>query len=418
MSLADRRKALGYSQEGLARALEVDRTTVYRWETYRALPQPPLRPKLAELLEIGLAELDSLVAQPPAESHELTRTPSCDHLSPGEVDHMIRREFLRATSMAGALAVLPVDEAEALEEATRSGGESSFTRMSSHLWQVYRLARSKRSVHPIVRDQLRDVNDSLNARSGAHARSLWIAAGDLFQLAGELSFDSNRYADAAASYTLAASASKDAGAYDLWACALVRHAYVDVYEGRYREASGVLAAAQRVAGHGDSSLSTRHWVAAAQAEAFAGMGDLSACERALEAAEKVTDLAPPSHQGGWLRFDGSRLAEERGSRYVTLGRLDLAEQTLTRALNTGALVEGHSFRRRGAVLTDLAVIGAKRRDVDQVIAFGREAVRLARETSSGYIVRRLHGLRAEIRTLARDRRIAELKAEIGVLSSA
>ncbi|MFE9001141.1 hypothetical protein ACFYOY_03160 [Streptomyces sp. NPDC007875] len=39
---------------------------------------------------------------------------------------------------------------------------------------------------------------------------------------------------------MAASASKDAGAFDLWACALTRHAYVGVYEGRYREAAGAV----------------------------------------------------------------------------------------------------------------------------------------------------------------------------------
>ncbi len=417
VGLAKRRKALGYSQERLAHALGVDRTTVQRWENHKVSPQPPIRPKLAELLNIDLDELDVLVAPPPPPDEAAGLPSSDDHHGSGDIDDMIRREFLRAIAVTGALTALPLDEAEALAEGVRRGTSSDFARMNSHLWQVYQLARSKGSVYPIVRDQLTSLNGALANRSDAEVRALCSAAGDLFQLAGELSFDGNRYTDAAASYMLAASASKDAKAFDLWACALTRQAYVDVYEGRYREAAGVLSAAERVAKRGDSSLSTRHWVAAVQAEAFAGLGDLTACERALDEAEEVQNLATPAHNGGWLRFDGSRLAEERGARYVQLGRLDLAETALTTALKQGALAQGQSFRRRGAVLTDLAAIGAKRRDTDQVITYGREALTLARESSSGYVARRLQGLRAVIGPLARDRRIAELGAEISALST-
>ncbi|MGW2569731.1 helix-turn-helix transcriptional regulator [Streptomyces sp. NPDC001537] len=41
MGLAERRRALGYSQEELAHALGVDRRTIGRWETRSTTPQPP-----------------------------------------------------------------------------------------------------------------------------------------------------------------------------------------------------------------------------------------------------------------------------------------------------------------------------------------------------------------------------------------
>lgn len=179
---------------------------------------------------------------------------------------MIRREFLRILTISGALTALPLDEAEALTDGVRRGAPADFTRMNSHLWQVYQLARSKGSVYPIVRDQLATLSEAL-ADTRGNSRPLLNAAADLFQLAGEAAFDANRYADAAASYSLAASVSKDARAFDLRACALVRHAYVDVYEHRYEEAAQILGAAERLAQRGDSSLATRHWVAAVQAEA-------------------------------------------------------------------------------------------------------------------------------------------------------
>ncbi|MFC9251907.1 hypothetical protein [Amycolatopsis thailandensis] len=53
-------------------------------------------------------------------------------------------------------------------------------------------------------------------------------------------------------------------------------------------------------------MTTRHGAAAVQAEALAGLGDLYACQRALDTAAEVQDLTGQVHNGGWLRFDGSR----------------------------------------------------------------------------------------------------------------
>ncbi|HEX9355388.1 MAG TPA: helix-turn-helix domain-containing protein, partial [Streptosporangiaceae bacterium] len=51
------RRALGYSQERLAEAIGVERTTVARWERGETDPQPWARPKIAEVLQISVEEL-------------------------------------------------------------------------------------------------------------------------------------------------------------------------------------------------------------------------------------------------------------------------------------------------------------------------------------------------------------------------
>ncbi|WP_019063105.1 hypothetical protein [Streptomyces prunicolor] len=58
---------------------------------------------------------------------------------------------------------------------------------------------------------------------------------------------------------------------------------------------------------------------------------------------------------------------------------------------------------------------ARRQDPDQVIVYGREAVQLARATSSGYVARKLQRLRIDLGPLARDARVVELGAEIDAL---
>ncbi|MYY06509.1 MULTISPECIES: helix-turn-helix transcriptional regulator [unclassified Streptomyces] len=416
MGLAERRRTLGYSQEKLAELVGVDRTTVGRWERGTIQPQPAQRRRLALALEVSLHELDGFLLPPRVARQKAVGHQSAQSHDAGDSDEMIRREFLRILTISGALTALPAEEAEALVDGVRRGEPADFARMNGHLWQVYQLARSKGSVYPVVRDQLMALTEALAGHRGS-PRPLLNAAADLFQLAGEVAFDGSKYADAAASYSLAASVSKDADAYDLWACALVRHAYVDMSERRYRQAAQMLGAAARLAERGDTHLSTRHWVASVQAEAYAGLGDLGACERAMDQAERVRDLTGRGISGGWLRFDGARLMEERGSRYVQLGRVELAEQALQEALKQTALASGQSYRRRAAVLVDLAAVGAKRRDPDQVIAYGNEAVGLARASGSGYVARRLQALCDEFGSLSRDRRVAELRAEIGVLNT-
>jgi transcriptional regulator with XRE-family HTH domain len=337
------------------------------------------------------------------------------------LDDMNRRELLRLVSMATSAVTLAslgegFDGDQLGHAAARFDAATldEYAALNSHLWRVFALSQSKAATLPLVRSQFDVLTDGL-AHSGSlrtHTRLCTLTA-DVLQLAGEILFDGNAYTEAAHCYTLAASAAKEAGAYDLWACAMTRHAFIGLYERRGQSAASMLDLASRLARRGDQQLSTRQWVAVVQAQAFAGLGQLDACQRALDVAETVHDLSGPVHTDGWLRFDGSRLPEERGACYVELGRPDLAEAALTNAL--GQTV---SVRRRGAILADLAVTGAQRRDVEQLVTYGTEAVELARQTGSGYIGRKLAGLRPHLASVANDPRVRQLQEQTAALVGA
>lgn len=419
--LAQRRETLGYTQLTLAKRLRVQRSTVVRWETGSTVPQPWVRPTLAAALGITPEQLDSLLADAgPATEGDQADAVAISFLSP-ENDDMKRREMLRIVTMASAVfAVPPIDESIEVERSAFAGDRpgrvdattlDEFGRLNSHLWQVFALSSSKAETLPMVRRQLDVLTETLRQpRNSASFTRLCALAGDLFQLAGEICFDGNDYTGAAHNYTLAASVSKQADDFDLWACALTRHAFIAVYERQYTRAAPMLDLAAALAGRGDSTLSTRYWVAAVQAETQAGLGDLAACERALDQAERVRSLSGPIQNYGWLRFDGSRLAEERGTCYVTLGRPDLAESALSEAL-----VPDLSPRRRTSVLTDLAILGAQRGDADRVLTFADAALGAARRTGSGVMCRKLHALKPHLRPMMGDSRVRQLNADIDAL---
>ncbi|GAA3790968.1 MULTISPECIES: helix-turn-helix domain-containing protein [Amycolatopsis] len=413
---------MGYTQEAFATAVGVEFTTVGRWERGELTPQPWRRGRIAKALGVTLEELGALLSpdirrnsQRPAPSEQrVVHVPPGD---PSEEDDMNRRSLLRLFSMAGAFLSLP-EPADAVTESVgrttaNSATVAAYSQLNRYLWRAYALAPSKGTVLPPVRAQLEILSEALTQAQTPHTRQhLCALAADLFQLAGEILFDADRYGDAAHCYTLAATAGKESSAIDLWACALTRHAYIAVYERRFSDAAPLLDLAATLARRGDPSLPTRHWIAAVQAETHAGLGDLDACQRALDTATEVLQLPQPPSNRGWLRFDGSRLPELRGTCYLSLGRTDLAERALTDALQSGL-----TLRREAAVVTDLALLGLKRQDPDQVAAYAGTAVSIARQTGSAVVIRKLQVLQQHLSRTPAHPRIRQLTADIHALST-
>jgi DNA-binding XRE family transcriptional regulator len=412
VALAGARKAAGYTQEGLAAALHVDRSTVIRWEAGDHAPLPYLWPKLARLLGQSQEQLRELIG----DGSDIR--PEADGTSVDSEDMM--RELLHLFTIIEVLVTVPDTDGQLdlLGYSFNNSGRldsmavDDYAMLNEHLWRVFVLSKSKGAVLPLVRSQLDMLTVSLSQSRGlsTHQRLCELVSG-ILQLAGEIFFDANKYTDAAHCYTLAATASKEADAFDLWACAMTRHAFIGIYERRFEKAESILELAARLARRGDKSLPTRYWVSAVQAQAFAGLGKLDACRRALDVAEQVQGLAGDVSNGGWLRFDGSRLAEERGSCYVQLRRPDLAELTLS-----DALWQNLSARRRGSVLIDLAMMGVQRGDVSQLVTYADAALEIAVQTGSGFIGRKLYGLRDYLAPLLGNSQVRQLNQQIMTLS--
>lgn len=449
--LAALRDAAGLYQADIARAVPCHRTTVTHAEAGSQLPASDFWETADRLVgakgaliarydELILARTAHLVEQQSKRRararttvQQLTSAPAlkpeptspafdarddtrCDLVagaSGGMSEDRMCRELLRLLSMTGALIANSgtddqLDHSFINPDRFDDLAVDEYAMLNEHLWRVFVLSKFKRSALPLVRNQLDVLIVSLNQSRGLSThRLLCKLVSELLQLAGEIFFDANKYGDAAYCYTLVATASKEVDAYDLWACAITRHAFIEIYEKRFDKAAPMLELAARLARRGDESLSTRYWISAVQAQTFAGLGEFAACQRALDAAEQVHALSGDISNGGWLRFDGSRLAEERGACYVQLRRPDLAEATLGDALR-----QNLSARRRSGVLTDLAMIGVQRGDVDQLVTYADEVLAIAVQTGSGFISRKLQGLQSHLVPLLGNSQVRQVNQRI------
>ena len=409
------REARHWSIDTLAETTGLSRRTILRAEQGHGL-NPASRRLLCRVFDMSAGQLGLTLRRP-------GRQPGCVASRYSEIDDLNRREFLRLLSVAGTLLVVPAVESgldwERMHYFANCTGRldpqtlDQYAALQAHLWRTFASPGCLGASFRIVQNQLGVLTRNLEQSHGptTHQR-LCALAGDLFQLAGEILFDANQYADAAHCYSSAASASKEAGVFDLWACAMTRHAFIAIYERRFDSALPMLDLAGRLALSGDAALSTRYWVDAVRAQALAGLGELRACERAIAQAERVQQLEGPLHNGGWLRFDSSRLAEERGACHLELRQPALAEAALTTAL-----AQGLSSRRRGIVLTDLAMVGIQRHDPSQVATYATPAVQIATETGSGVVGRRLQALRPHLAPLLTDPEMRQIDERIANLTT-
>ncbi|MGI9001112.1 MAG: helix-turn-helix transcriptional regulator [Pseudonocardia sp.] len=186
--LSDARKAAGHTQESLAEALEVDRSTVVRWEAGETAPQPWLRPKLAHALDISRQALADLLSK----STVSDKVVSASQFLVEEVEAVLRRAFVGAGAVATFEEVLlgPVidfiNPAIALSVPSRVGqSDLDRIRMLNALGRQMDTAHGGGSCADLLTSQLPTATRLLHATMSDTMRSaLFTAVADAYLVAG------------------------------------------------------------------------------------------------------------------------------------------------------------------------------------------------------------------------------------------
>jgi transcriptional regulator with XRE-family HTH domain len=278
--LAARRKLVGLSQEALAAQLEIDRTTVTRWERGAVTPTLWIRPKLAEALRVSPADLSDLLDEPARRLSLAHAVPAVEPIQ-AQVDAIEARYDTEASSLLLADAASMLARITAAREA---GTDAS-------------------AIDPVEAKAAilmgKVVWDAAQRRESRPARQYFNRAG---------------------------AAAFRAGDPVTQASALLRNCYLSLYGDK--DPAAALPLAQQSTELADRSSNVLAGLGLLHAaESFAMLGDRRETERALAAAEsRLARAASDDPASDW--FSPATFDRLAGSCYLSLGDGSRAQMIL------------------------------------------------------------------------------------------
>ncbi|HEY8524244.1 MAG TPA: helix-turn-helix transcriptional regulator [Acidimicrobiales bacterium] len=289
-ALAARRKAVGLTQESLAEALRVERSTVARWEQGTASPRPWYRRKLADALDVTPDELTRLLE--PAST--TSATPEQTEYWHGDVG-----DSHRPTSVASASYVESVRaNARRLIELDTSYGGDDLARLAARAFRsAYERLASGLYVPGVERD-------------------LQAAIGELGQVAAWIAYDSDKQQLSRQLTNEALLHSRMAGDRRMELCELGQLAMQAVHLGRPAEA---LRIADEVIDSDPPSPRIDAVFRIRRARALAQMGDRSRSLREHDRAAAILGAGVTAADPDWTWWvDDAELAWHRAMSLASL----------------------------------------------------------------------------------------------------
>lgn len=341
-NLAQRRRAVGLSQEGLAEQLGVDRSTVGRWETGQTEPVPWVRPLLAIALSITADEVDQLLA-PSAPDEQLAYA----------IDHPRSVDLVAVAQMR-----------EQIEKLDVSYDQKPST-----------------ALLPAVGQRLGEVTSlRTHATRTRVRRELLAVEAEAALLMGQLVWDASQRRDhpnARTYFAHARWAAQQVGNPVMEGLALLRTSFVALYgDGDPRTGLELASQAAEVAqqsSHVVTGLGILH-----ASEAHAMGGRRQECERGLRLAEIEFDRIG-TNDAAFDAYSPTQHGRLAGSCYLYLDDAKRAQPILE---STAAALRGRS-KSQAIVQANLALALLRQRRVDEATAALHRAIDIVSTTRGG-----------------------------------
>lgn len=345
--LVRRRRAVGLTQEGLAETLRVERSTVARWESGKVAPQPWIRPRLAEVLQVSIDELSELLAVSSADEQPIAERTQYAMRHPSRVDLSTVAELRDGMNALG-------------ECYDRVPSATLLARAGEHASKVAFLAGE--------------------APPGRVQREMRILQADAATFMGQLVWDASQrkdHATARSYYAQSVDVARHLGDPNAEGHALLRTCYVSLYGASdYREGLDLALQAACTARHTSHVLTGLAMLHAA--EAYAYLGEASECERTLAGSERHFGQAHSADVAHDL-FSATHFGRLAGSCYLSLGDYRKAEQLLAQTA-----AELHDRRKsRAIVLGNLTLARLRDGELDTALAAFGDAVSELHGTRGG-----------------------------------
>ena len=421
LRLIQRRKALGYTQEGLAEQLGCERTTVIRWERAETEPQPWLRPRLTQVLQLTAEELSELladVADVPGRREGFTLVTSVPldfslsaaytvRIMEGFSAHDIasRREALADLAVITGSALLgPVRQwVTSLALVTGSppevgAGEVGELEQAVMLFRRWDASGAGGLRRKAVVGQLNVVAETLTEHyPPAITQRLFQVTAELAQLAGWMAYDQGLFGVAQRYYLLALHACREGSCPDLGAKIIGDMTQLSTALGRYEDSLTLVRTALYSLPRNACSL-VRSELLGLESRAYAQLGENETgdADRSAQTCVAVWDEAPRGEPGpDWIHYMNQAEVDcLAANAYIELA---LRAGARSRWQHYATKAEVHSLRARQTRDTQyvrsrvfdeirLAKVRLAQREPAESAAVGIHAVQLAGETRSSLVV--------------------------------
>lgn len=425
-----RRKAVGYTQEGLAGELGIERTTVIRWERAETEPQPWLRPKLASVLQVTLEELGELLADTidvPGRQDGfvlISSVPLDFSLSPSHTvkvmegftahDVASRRQVLEQLSvLTGAVLLRPVRQWAAtvpLVPIDPSGldlGDVTELEQAVTLFRRWDASGAGGLRRKAVVGQFNAVAETLHESHPPDVtRRLFQITAELAQLAGWMSYDQGLPGMAQRYYLLALHACREAGAPDLGAKIIGDMTQLSTALGNYEDSLSLVHTALYSLPRQHTEL-VRSELLGLEARAYAQLGssEIANAARSADACVAVWHEAPSESAPDWMHYMNQAEVDcLAANAYIELALQDIdrprwrryADQAEHHTLNACASRASGYARSRIFDEIRLAKVRLAQREPVESAAVAMSSLELAEHTRSSlvvdWLVRFNHGL--------------------------
>jgi DNA-binding XRE family transcriptional regulator len=368
-ALAQRRKTVGLSQERLAEAVGVDRSTVVRWERAETQPQPWHRPKLAAVLRISVEELAELLAPVPVRSlppRAANAVAAGDIAAQGGDDLDVVRWFRMADRQVG--------------------GAHLYARLTGYL---------RHAVAPRMFGQTLDHDGT----------RVFAAAASLTEMAGWMAHDAGhdrlarQHFERASSLAVAGQDDQLAahvfGSLSHLALHLRRPKDAVVYACRGHERL------DRVARH--PGVHSR--LLALRARAYAAVGDSAACRKDLRCAERMLEQGHTPALSPWANgYDAASLAVDTARCLHHLGAHDAARTHVEHAIK---IRPPDRVRSRALAQLILASILIAQHRPEEACDVARQVLAATSTLGSAQVFRQLQVIGLGLAPYRGSRRVAE-----------
>ncbi|GAA2973531.1 hypothetical protein GCM10010483_17000 [Actinokineospora diospyrosa] len=376
--MAGARRAAGFTQETLAAALGVDRTTVQRWESRTREPLPHVRPRLARLIGVSLTELDAMIQE-------------------GAVE---RRGFLAGAVFSAAASLGPSREwlVASLEEfagppAKVGSADVAALRQAFSVFQELDVMRGGGCARAHLGRYLEQVVAPLVEATAPHTpvgKELYSAVSEQHYLLGWMAFDDGDNGFTQAHLLRALRLAQAAGDVDLGAHVLAGLSDQATTSGHPQH--GLRLARTGLAGQTRSSACVAR-LRALEARAAAAVGDEREARRSVELSQQ--EFANKGDEPEWARFiDTAYLAGEYAHVFRDLG----LPEAKAFARESAAAAELQGRARRGALAAAaLARAEITAGDVEAAAGAAGAALRLAVKVQSKRSVAAVRDLEVRLR---------------------